>query len=186
MSARATSRAGFGPSISGSAAVTAIPIPSTSPTGSTARPTGCSAPYSRTGTARRTSRSTAVLPKGSRGQRALEEVPPSPRPARPDVPERDCDQPLAGISDLGRDDWEGRNVAQIIGESLNPELNIFARLLARFGDVKHADHPPVSAVGDMPVGARRRAFRCRPMRSSSTATECRWRLSITTRRRSAR
>ena len=84
----------------------------------------------------------------------MEEVPPSPRPARPDVPERDCYQPLAGISDLGRDDWEGRNVAQIIGESLNPELNIFARLLARFGDVKHADHPPVSAVGDMPVGAK--------------------------------
>jgi hypothetical protein len=33
----------------GSAAVTAIPIPSTSLTGSTARPTGCSAPNSRTG-----------------------------------------------------------------------------------------------------------------------------------------
>jgi uncharacterized protein (TIGR03118 family) len=66
MSARATRRAGFGPLISGSAAVTAIPIPSTSLTGSTARRTGCSAPYSRTGTARRTSR-TALFAEGSRG-----------------------------------------------------------------------------------------------------------------------
>ena len=48
MSARATRRAGFGPLISGSAATTAIPIPSTSLTGSTARRTGCSAPSSRT------------------------------------------------------------------------------------------------------------------------------------------
>src|SRR5882757_3105444 len=40
--------------------------------------------------------------------------------------------------------------------------------------------------GTCPLGARRRAFRCRPMRSSSTATECTWRSSITTMRRSAR
>ena len=33
----------------------------------TARRTGCSAPYSRTGTARRTSRSTALFAEGSRG-----------------------------------------------------------------------------------------------------------------------
>jgi hypothetical protein len=60
LSARAARRAGFGPLGSGSAAVTAIPIPSTSLTGSTARRTGCSAPYSRTARRSQLGRETAI------------------------------------------------------------------------------------------------------------------------------
>jgi hypothetical protein len=44
-SAAATRRAAFGPSTSGSEAATGAPTPSTSPMASTARPTGCLAPY---------------------------------------------------------------------------------------------------------------------------------------------
>src|SRR6516162_10560990 len=64
------------------------------------------------------------------------------------------DQPLDRVADIGWDDRESGNVAEIVGERLHAELHILPRLLARVGDVEETDDAPVFAVWRMAVGAR--------------------------------
>ena len=85
---------------------------------------------------------------------------------RADAGEAFLGQELGGVGDAGRQDGEGGDVGEILGEAVEAELHLREGLLARRRDVGEGDDAPLGAVGglavlpglvgvDLPVGGMR-------------------------------